>query len=90
MIAPGRHGEHMAELVKLRREVKGLEFTVGRVRELHQPDMYGYCEGCLHKVGWPECPTVAALDRAQSVLDELEKQRTTTDEGGESDLVQGR
>ena len=79
MIAPGKHGEHLAELVRLRRQVAA-------VRALHYrrpfgrsskgapdfvahgqtefPDQCDHCQRC-----WP-CDTIRALDAPPTTTDE--------------------
>lgn len=70
-IPPGRHGEHVAELVAFRRRREAAEAAIERVRALHyQPSDSALCAACPYPL---PCPTIRALDAPP----------TTTDEGGD-------
>lgn len=60
MIPPGRHGEHLAELVRCRREREAAQAAVERVRALHYlPANSALCAACRNVL---PCPTIRALD----------------------------
>lgn len=76
MIPTGRHGEHLAELVKCRREREAAQAAVERVRALHT-ELNTTCAHCSHRgllregwhIDWP-CPTIRALDAQSETTDE--------------------